>query len=346
MKINRRGRDAGQADAEWSTTRWASCRWPWSPTTSSGDRLNSLHQQHDTWMNGPLLQVNAEDVEEQVQNLWRTAYKLTKLFAHPDYKGPMRASATIKAKLEKFKISMPIISALCNPGIKERHWQMMSEKVGFDMTPSETTPLFEVLQMGLDKYLEDLRDISSQASKEYALEKALVKMKSEWASMHFNFTPYKDTGLSILSSFEDIQVLLEDHIVKTMTMKGSPFIGPFETEVTQWDQTLHRMKAILDSWLKVQAAWLYLEPIFGSQDIRNQIPVEGSMFEEVDAHWRDMMTKAILNTNALVVVSQDDMLEKLQHSESTLDDIQKGLNNYLERNVSSSPGMCLYNWCL
>ena len=44
-------------------------------------------------------------------------------------------------------------------------------QVGFDVTPSETTPLSEVLQMGLDKYLEDLRDISSQASKEYALEK-------------------------------------------------------------------------------------------------------------------------------------------------------------------------------
>ncbi|XP_076448252.1 dynein axonemal heavy chain 3-like [Babylonia areolata] len=291
----------------------------------------TFHQQHDKWMNGPLLEVNAEFVEDEVQNLWRTAYKLTKLFAHPDYKGPMRASATIKAKLEKFKISMPIISALCNPGIKERHWKMMSEKVGFDMTPSETTPLFEVLQMGLDKYLDDLKDISSQASKEYALEKALAKMKSDWASVQFNFTPYKDTGLSILSSFDDIQVLLEDHIVKTMTMKGSPFIGPFEAEVTEWDHKLHRMKAILDSWLKVQAAWLYLEPIFGSQDIRNQIPVEGKMFEEVDAHWREMMMKAVVNTNALVVVSQENMLENLQHSESMLDDIQKGLNDYLEK---------------
>lgn len=47
----------------------------------------------------------------------------------------------------------------------------------------------------------------------------------------------------------------------------------------------HRIKNILESWLKVQAAWLYLEPIFGSQDIRNQIPVEGKMFEEVDEHW-------------------------------------------------------------
>ena len=47
----------------------------------------------------------------------------------------------------------------------------------------------------------------------------------------------------------------------------------------------HRMKDTLDSWLKVQAAWLYLEPIFGSEDIRSQIPVEGQMFVEVDDHW-------------------------------------------------------------
>jgi dynein heavy chain len=30
---------------------------------------------------------------------------------------------------------------------------------------------------------------------------------------------------------------------------------------------------------------MYLEPIFGSEDIRNQIPVEGKLFEEVDANW-------------------------------------------------------------
>ncbi|KAK3779700.1 hypothetical protein RRG08_013655 [Elysia crispata] len=291
----------------------------------------TFHLAHDKWMNGPLLEVNAEDVEEGVQNLWRTAYKLTKVFGHPDFKGPMRASATIKAKLEKFKINMPLISALCNPGIKDRHWEMMSEKVGMDIMPKEDTPLFDVLQLGLEKFLDVLMGISSQASKEYALEKALKKMKDDWEGMQFQFVGYKDSGISILSSFDDIQVLLEDHIVKTMTMKGSPFIGPFEEEINKWDLMLHRMKATLDSWLRVQAAWLYLEPIFGSQDIRNQIPVEGKMFEEVDEHWRKIMLKSVENTKALIVVSQDAMLEKLQYSESMLDDIQKGLNNYLEK---------------
>jgi len=41
----------------------------------------------------------------------------------------MRAAATIKTKLEKFKIDMPLISTLCNPGIKDRHWNAMSAVV-------------------------------------------------------------------------------------------------------------------------------------------------------------------------------------------------------------------------
>ena len=39
------------------------------------------------------------------------------------------------------------------------------------MQPTNETPLLEMLQMGLEKYLEDLGEISSQASKEFALEK-------------------------------------------------------------------------------------------------------------------------------------------------------------------------------
>ena len=45
---------------------------------------------------------------------------------HP---GPLKAAATIKGKLEKFKINMPLITAICNPGLKPRHWDLMSKKV-------------------------------------------------------------------------------------------------------------------------------------------------------------------------------------------------------------------------
>lgn len=57
------------------------------------------------------------------------------------------------------------------------------------------------------------------------------KMKEEWEEVKLNTSVYRDSNVSILSSVDDIQTMLDDQIIKTQTMRGSHFIKPFEKEI-------------------------------------------------------------------------------------------------------------------
>lgn len=66
---------------------------------------------------------------------------------------------------------------------------------------------------------------------EFTLEKNMWKMKEEWEEVKLNTSVYRDSNVSILSSVDDIQTMLDDQIIKTQTMRGSHFIKPFEKEI-------------------------------------------------------------------------------------------------------------------
>lgn len=62
-----------------------------------------------------------------------------------------------------------------------------------------------------------------------------------------------------------------------------------------------------------------------------QMPEEGRKFATVDGYWRDIMAEAIKDTNCLTATAQPNMLSRLVEANSLLEDIQKGLNAYLEK---------------
>ncbi|VDM15555.1 unnamed protein product [Hydatigera taeniaeformis] len=281
------------------------------------------------WMDGPMEKVDPETVDADVANYNRTLFKLEKTFEQ--IPAPRKIASKIRLRVEEFKEHLPLVMTLFNPGLKERHWQQISDVVGYTLRNEEGMCLAKLIDMNLESFIPKFESISEAATKEFNLEKALAKMKKEWEPLEFTLLPYRDSGTYIVSAVDDIQLILDDHIVKAQTMRGSPFIKPFENEIREWEATLVLTQDVLDAWLKVQATWLYLEPIFSSPDIMAQMPDESRKFTSVDKTWKELMKLAVADPHVLAVIKIDKMLEKFRKANDFLEIILKGLNAYLEK---------------
>ena len=298
-----------------------------------------FHEKYERWYNGPLNGLDAADIQKQVSRMYEKSMSLSRTFLdhHPSAR---RIAETIKSKIEKFRVHLPVLHTLCNPGLRERHWKLIeaanamhsgggSKRVELKRGPD--TSLADMIEAGLHRVVSQLEEIGATASKEYALEMAMAKMKDEWLHVVFECVPYRESGVSTLTMVEEIQQMLDDHILKAQTMHSSAYIKPFEEEMKLWEDKLISMQDILDAWLRCQESWLYLEPIFNSEDIMKQMPVEGRKFNKVDRIWRNIMAKTVADPHVLQATNQPNMLANLNEANELLDAIMKGLNDYLEK---------------
>lgn len=73
----------------------------------------------------------------------RKLFKLTKVFGGgaggEPRELPLAVAEEGKAKVVAFQAYLPLISAVCNPGLRERHWEALAELVGFTIKRDEVS---------------------------------------------------------------------------------------------------------------------------------------------------------------------------------------------------------------
>jgi dynein heavy chain len=111
---------------------------------------------------------------------------------------------------------------------------------------------------------QEIEEVVDTASKEFSNEILLRNMKAEWKPISFDTKEHKDTYILEGEAVENITAVLDDHMIKTQTMKGSPYAVYMIEEITDWEALLERTVDFLEVWVKVQGTWRYLEPVFSS----------------------------------------------------------------------------------
>ncbi|RLN66256.1 hypothetical protein BBP00_00002338 [Phytophthora kernoviae] len=281
----------------------------------------------------PLASVNAEEIERDCDQFRRTIVKIIKeCEKNTDvYAVAITMAQEVKKTLDDMLDNIiPLMVLLCTPGIRDRHWEEIERITGIEVHVHEGSNINQMIELGLHRFTSGIEETCVSASKEFSLEKALDKMETEWVGINFSTKEYRSTGTSILCSTDEIQQIIDDQIVKTQSMRGSRYNKPYFERISKWEKMLISIQDIMDNWIKVQATWLYLEPIFSSEDIMRQMPIEGALFRKVDANWRRNMQDTVASPAVLTVAERSDLLPGLQQSNVDLDTIQKGLNDYLE----------------
>jgi len=84
---------------------------------------------------------------------------------------------------------MPLIRALCNPGLQIRHKKQLGEFLGiagpFDAEAMTVDELKAYMTEEKKEIRENIESISDDASKEFSNERAYNKMQEDWMPLAF-----------------------------------------------------------------------------------------------------------------------------------------------------------------
>ncbi|KAB0795300.1 hypothetical protein PPYR_12139 [Photinus pyralis] len=284
----------------------------------------------ENWKNSAFWDIKTEDMEDIAQTLFR---KLTRLSRELKDKGWDIVDHT-KARVDNFRKTLPLLTDLKNPSMRARHWDRVRAAMNRDFDENSADFNLEaIIAMEMQLYADEINEISNAATMELQIEKGLESIRALWEVMIFEIVPHKDTGVFRIKSVDDCFQALEENMLQLSTMKSTRYVEPFIKDVDYWEKTLSYVMETLEVALVVQRQWLYLENIFGGEDIRKQLPQESQDFEDLTQDWIQITTamyQAGTALRATHIQPPPALLNVMNKMNDQLELIQRALERYLE----------------
>ncbi|TPP56023.1 Dynein heavy chain 5 axonemal [Fasciola gigantica] len=245
------------------------------------------------------------------------------------------AYTDLEKTINDFNEKVPLLEMMTNKAMKPRHWQRLADLTHYNFNvESENFTLKNMLDAPLLDVKDDVEDICVSAVREKDIEAKLNVVIADWANQELRLAPFKTRGDLLLKGdrVAEIVPMLEDSLMVLSSLMSNRYNAPFRNSIQEWVQKLSTTSEVLETWMRVQNLWVYLEAVFVGGDIAKQLPAEAKRFQSVDKTWVKVMERARDTPNVIGCCASDQSLQELlPRLLSQLELCQKSLSGYLER---------------
>ena len=242
----------------------------------------------------------------------------------------------LEEQVKALLTSLPLVSDLHHPSMRERHWKQLMRATGKAFQLDDAFSLGDMLALDLHSCADVVSETVERAQKELVIERALGKIADTWASLQLSFQPFSADNPAVLNLVVDegISEVLENDNMALQNMSASKFVkgNPiFQGEVAAWQRKLGTVDGVLSLWRDVCRKWQALESIFvGSADIRVQLPADSRRFDGADVDFQDLQRRAPETLNCVEACFVEGRHEALERMLGQLEQCEKALQDYLE----------------
>ena len=179
--------------------------------------------------------------------------------------------------------------------------------------------------------MDEIGKVIDQADQEMKYETILAKIEKEWDYMKLKVVPYiPETETFILSNSDSTFDKIEDHLTTLENVLSSRNAFHVKEKIDEWMKNLIVMRDNLEKWIEAQNNWMYLDPIFASQEIQQALPSEHTAFLELQDSLKKIYFSAYMNPKAVYNLVVNNRAEIFDGLISYFTRIKKIVDDFLE----------------
>lgn len=286
----------------------------------------------EAWDVHVLFKLSFTDVVRRVDAHRRKIRELGRTFESLGADSAGKVVRQVQAEIQGFSKRLPVIEWLTKESIVKKlgNWKTLFAGLGLQSNPNSES-LNSLMGQGILGRMDEVKEFVVKAEQEFSLEKVLnskvldVLKKTEVRLMEY---PAQQTWL--LEKPDEMQLMLDDLLSLIQSLKQSPFLRNLKRKVEEVERKLMGFQDLLQCWKACQRAWMYLEPIFVSEDLKKNMPLEKKLFDSVNASWKEIMGGVRQEPFVFETLDWERVKADLTNCNRDLDAIKKSLNNYLE----------------